>query len=59
MALSTANPSKNMPASFLRHTLSNDTPEWRFRVHVNVTLNIQTEQEKVFVSTEVVTYSGM
>ena len=59
MALSTVNPRKNMPACFLRHKLSNDTPEWRFRVHVNVIVNIQTEHEKVFVSSEVVTCSGM
>ena len=39
-----------MAVCFLRHTISNKTLERCFRVHVNVIFNIQTEHEKVFVS---------
>ena len=35
-----------MPACFLRHTISNETLECRFRVHINVILKIQTESKK-------------
>ena len=37
---------KNIPICFLRHTVSNEMLECRFRFHVNVILNIQMEHEK-------------
>ena len=59
MTVSTVNRRKTMPTCCLRHTISNETLEWRFRVHVNVILNIQTEHENVYVSSKVVTCSSM
>ena len=46
MTVSTVNRCKIMPACFLRQTISTEMHECRFRVHVNVNLNIQTEHEK-------------
>ena len=46
MTVLTVNRRKNMLSCFLRHTISKETLECRFRVRVNVILNIQTEHEK-------------
>ena len=50
---------KNMPACYIRHTISNGTRGSRFRVHVNVTLNLQTEHDKPFISSKVVNCSSI
>ena len=47
MFVLTVNRFTNMPAYFLRHTISNGMLGSRFRVHVNVIINIQTEHENV------------
>ena len=59
MTVVTGNQCKNMPVCFLRHTISYEKFECRFRVHVNIILNIQTEHEKAFVSSKVVTCSSI
>ena len=59
MTVSTDNQRKNMPACFSGHTISNEMLECRFRVHVNVILNIQTQHKKAFFSSKVVTCSRM
>ena len=46
--VSTVNRRKNMPACSLRHTISNEMLESRFRVHVSVILNIQNGTRKSF-----------
>ena len=46
MTVSTVNRCKIMPACFLRQTISTEMLGYHFRVHVNVSLNIQTEHEK-------------
>ena len=46
MTVVIGNQRKIMPVCFLRHTISNEMLECRFRVHVNAILNIQTEHVK-------------
>ena len=59
MTVLTVNIRMNLRMCFLRHKISNKTCECRFRVHVNDILNIQTEFDKVFVSSKVVKFKNV